>query len=147
MLLLTAFSHLIAHPHRLFTSKPHPEERNKGHEKNSRPVSTRKTKSNCKSTAFLQMWGSRCTFTTGTSKRSRPKWEKKNQQYIKAIGDQINVKPLFLSTAFLLSLCSHWESEGRNTGEKSQERRPCLHGAVIGRLLLHYNSAHQSCLQ
>lgn len=44
MLLLTAFSRLIVHPHWLFTSKPHPEEGNKLHEKNSRPVSTRQTK-------------------------------------------------------------------------------------------------------
>lgn len=44
MLLLTAFSHLIAHPHRLFTSKPHPEEGNKLHEKTVGPYQPERQK-------------------------------------------------------------------------------------------------------
>lgn len=126
MLLLTAFSRLIVHPHWLLTSKPHPEEGNKLQEKTVGPCQPDRQKTTVRALYCCKCEVAGIFFTSGAFSLIREGTSKGEKiyiyiyrQYIKSIGDQINVKPLFLSTASLLrplnSLCSHWDSEWRNT--------------------------------
>ncbi len=111
MLLLTAFSHLIAHPHRLFTSKPHPEEGNKWHEKTVGPYQPERQKATVKALYCCEcevagvFLGSKflhqCIFTSGTSKWSRPKWERKKSTVHKS-----NRRPNKCKTTFSLNSIS-----------------------------------------